>query len=758
MSFIGTGLLGLAILSSAVSAICYILVTRGHNTLLRWGRVGAWTALIATAICVIFLLALFLMQRYDVRYVYDFSSSDLETRYRISAIWAGLSGRLVVWALIGLGCVPFLMRRTRHFEPYVLALLLLLQAILLGCVVAANPFAPTEIVLDGIATGPADGRGLDPRLHSIWMMIQPPTLLAGYALLAVPCCMALAGLLRRDYDGWAHLAAPWASAGWTMLGLGLAMGGFWAYESLDGGGYRGWDPAASSALAPWLVGAALVHGLQVQRSQGGLRRVNFMLAILAYGGVLFASFLAGPAVPGSTSLVLIMLPVVVMLVSLGALLLLARWTDIPRRPASRSLLPRHTVVVLTILGFVLLGVAVGAGTGLSWTASIPDLSRGVEQLTGGAVESGGRRSAGLPFGGFALMPDSVKRVAALIALVLGVLMALGPLLGPRDTSAGMLLREARWPLVVAAAVAGASTWLGARDLFSIASVLIATFAIGTNGLMIVRIGRSDRLRIGGYLAHMGMAVLLAGVVGSSVYSSAEQTLVIPQGETQSVFGHDFTFWGYEPRPDGKHVLRLEVDKEAGAPFVASPNVYYNARMQIGVRTPAIRRYLWQDLYIAPDEYIPAEDANTATLVRTEQDTIGPYAVRFDRFEVDDHQMTSGGPAGVGATVTITHENSVEVVTPWLRVAEDGLVTSAPVPLANGGQLILEQISVGSEAIQLRITGLNLPVIPARAVLSISTRPAVTLIWLGTLLVVLGASVAVVRQWAGTSHVQAQRTP
>ncbi len=337
----------------------------------------------------------------------------------------------------------------------------------------------------------------------------------------------------------------------------------------------------------------------------------------------------------------------------------------------------------------------------------------------------------------------------LIALVLAVLMALGPLLGRRDTSAGMLLRDARWPFVVAAAIAAASIWLGARDLFFIASVLIATFAIGTNGLMIVRTLRSDRLRIGGYLAHAGMAVLLAGVIGSSVYSSPEQTLVIPQGETQSVFGHDFTFWGYEPRPDGKHVLRLEVDKGTDAPFVASPNVYYNARMQTGVRTPAIRRYLWQDLYIAPDEYIPVEDPNTAMLVRTQQATIGPYVVRFDRFEVDDHQMTSGGPARVGATVTITHENRMEVLTPWLRVAEDGLITSEPVPLTSGRQLILEQISVGSETIQLRVAGLNLPVIPARAVLSISTRPAVALIWIGTLLMVLGASVSVMRQWKGT---------
>ncbi len=186
----------------------------------------------------------------------------------------------MVWALGGLVFAPFLMRRTRQFEPYVLSLLMLLQALLLVFMLIRNPFAPT--MLDGVAGAPPDGRGLNPQLHNVWMVIHPPTLFTGYGLLGVPFCMALAGLWRRDYDGWARQAMPWAIAGWSVLGLALTMGGYWAYESLGWGGYWGWDPVENSSLVPWLIGGALIHGLLVQRTHGGLRRANFALAILTY--------------------------------------------------------------------------------------------------------------------------------------------------------------------------------------------------------------------------------------------------------------------------------------------------------------------------------------------------------------------------------------------------------------------------------------------------------------------------------------------
>ncbi len=136
-----------------------------------------------------------------------------------------------------------------------------------------------------------------------------------------------------------------------------------------------------------------------------------------------------------------------------------------------------------------------------------------------------------------------------------------------------------------------------------------------------------------------MAVLLVGVVGSYAYASPDERMVIPQGERRRMFGHNFTFWGYETRDDGKHVLRLEVDNSTEKTFVARPDVYFNERMGAWVRTPAIKRYLWQDLYISPEEYLPVDDKNTAFITRGQQGNIGPYSIRFDSWDTHNGMNT-----------------------------------------------------------------------------------------------------------------------
>src|SRR5918997_1649845 len=274
MYYLGTGLILSSIVMALFSALLYVQVIRGAGHLLRWGRLAVYATLALASSSAALILALFLLQRYDIRYVYDYSSSDLELRYRIAATWAGQPGSLVVWAVAGLLGAPLLMKRTRHFEPYALSLLMLLQALLLVFMLIRNPFSPT-LDPQGKPFIPDDGRGLNPQLHNVWMVIHPPTLFTAYGLLGVPFVLALAGLWRRDYDGWVRLAMPWMLAGWGVLGLALTMGGYWAYESLGWGGYWGWDPVENSSLVPWLTGAALIHGLLLQRTHGGLRRANF---------------------------------------------------------------------------------------------------------------------------------------------------------------------------------------------------------------------------------------------------------------------------------------------------------------------------------------------------------------------------------------------------------------------------------------------------------------------------------------------------
>ncbi|HSH80561.1 MAG TPA: cytochrome c biogenesis protein CcsA [Herpetosiphonaceae bacterium] len=753
MYYLGSGLIIAAIGMALASSLFYLLVIGGRTSLLRWGRATVFATLGFSAATAALILALFLLQRYDIRYVYDYSSRDLDLRYRIAATWAGQPGSLVVWALAGLCVAPFLIRRTRHFEPYVLALLMLLQVALLSFMLIRNPFMPT-LGPDGLAMIPEDGRGLNPQLHNVWMVIHPPTLFTGYGLMGVPFAFALAGLWRRDYDGWVRLALPWTLAAWGILGLALTMGGYWAYESLGWGGYWGWDPVENSSLVPWLIGAALMHGMVLQKAHGGLRRTNFVLAILTYLAVFYASFLTRSGVLSNFSvhsfteagLKEVMLVTMVGLLVLGAAMVLLRWRDVPTRPLSESFLSRDTAFVLLILGFLVVAAVIAVGTSLPWISSAKQIGYGLQRFLGRAFAlSDGSEYSGSPLtdGRFSLTADFFERTTPPLGLVLVLLASAAPLFGWRDTNRAKLLRALRWPALGTLVLTAAALFLGVRRPMALGYVVLASFAVGSNLVMIVRTLRSGWLRIGGYLSHVGAGVLLLGVVGSYAYASEELRMVIPQGETQRAFGHGFTFWGYDDsRTDGRHGLRIEVDRDGDA-FVAQPEVYYNGRMGAWTRTPAIKRYLWRDLYVSPEEYLPATDPSAATMNVGQEKRIGPYALRFDGFDVKDH-LADSGVADVGATVTITETGKTRQVQPRIRL-EPGKMTLLPVDLGDGKQLVLDNFVPATREVLLRVQGLNLPVEPARAVIQVSTKPAISLVWLGALLIAIGTGIAAVRR-------------
>ena len=764
MLYLGSGLIIGAISLALASSLLYALVIGGRTKLLPWGRAAVFGTLGLAAASAALILALFLLQRYDIRYVYDYSSRDLELRYRIAATWAGQPGSLVVWALAGLCVAPFLMRRTRHFEPYVLALLMLLQAALLSFMLIRNPFLAT-LGQDGLPMVPSDGRGLNPQLHNVWMVIHPPTLFTGYGLLGVPFAFALAGLWRRDYDGWVRLAMPWTLAGWGILGLALTMGGYWAYESLGWGGYWGWDPVENSSLVPWLAGTALVHGMVLQKAHGGLRRTNFVLAILCYLLVFYASFLTRSGVLSNFSvhsfteagLKEVMLGVMAGMLVLSTLLVVLRWRDVPVRPLSEAFLSRDTSFVLLIVGLLVLAAVIGVGTSLPWISSAKELGYGLQRFMGRAFAlSDGSEYSGTPLtdGRFSLTAEFFERTTPPLGLVLVLLVAVAPLFGWRDTNRAKLLRTLRWPAAGTLLITALALALGVRRPMALAYVVLASFTVGANLLMIVRTLRGGWLRIGGYLAHVGAGVLLLGVVGSYAYASEELRMVIPQGETQSAFGHTFTFWGYDDsRLDGRHGMRVEVDREGDA-FVAQPEVYYNARMGAWTRTPAIKRDLWRDLYISPEEYLPATDPSAATMNTGQEKRIGPYTLRFDGFDIKDH-LAASSTAEIGATVVITEAGQVRQVQPRIRL-EPGKMTLLPVDLGGGKRLVLDNFVPATREVLLRVEGLNLPIAPARAVIQVSTKPAIALVWLGALLMAIGAGVAAVRRRLELSPVRERR--
>jgi cytochrome c-type biogenesis protein CcmF len=109
---------------------------------------------------------------------------------------------------------------------------------------------------------------------------------------------------------------------------------------------------------------------------------------------------------------------------------------------------------------------------------------------------------------------------------------------------------------------------------------------------------------------------------------------------------------------------------------------------------------------------------------------------------------------IGATVTLTRENTVQQFTPWIRLEADRRLTPVPLHLPDGRALLFEDVSASEHLARLRITGFNFPIVPARAILTVSVKPAIALVWLGAVLIFVGGCLAVLRRRWETPVVRA----
>ncbi len=774
MYLFGTILIVTGLAMALLSTVSYVQVLRGKNAALAYGRAGVYGALMAMSLVWTFLILLFLARRYDVAYVNNYSSNDLDFFFTIAASWAGQPGSFAIWALWGVLAAPLLIRRSRHFEPYVLAVFMFIQAALMLFILFVNPFVPLTDPNTGAALTPSDGRGLNPLLHNFWMIIHPPILFVGFSLAAVPFAFALGGLLRRDYDTWIERALPWTLAAWAFLGLALLLGGYWAYETLGWGGYWGWDPVENSSLVPWLMLTALLHGMILQRTHGGLRRSNFALAIAAYILVFYSTFLTRSGVLSNFSVhsfvaegILGVLLAYLLLIIVGSIALFAlRWRDIPTSSLSARFFSRDSFFVLAILTFLVLAVVIGLGTSMPVISAIPGVGHYLQGVMGQAfsLDDGTLYNPNAtPFsdGRFGLTAEFFQRSTPPLGMVVVALLIIGPLLGWRDSNLRHLLKALRWPALAAVIAACIAMVINVRDLLALMYVLLSTFALGTNLVMIGRTLRSGWMRIGGYLAHVGFAVMIIGIIGSSAYATPEERLALSPNDTVSIYGFDFTFNKYDITPEGRGMMDLTV-RHGDDVFNARPQLYFNERMGSTMQTPAVKSYIWQDVYISPVEYYSGFDPNNPALIANDSKTIGPYELTFQEFAIDREAMLNNGVAQVGATIKVIYEGQESVVNPVLRVADSSDSSNPvfeydPVTLPGGHTLTLRQVFPDQNGVLLNIEGLNLPVQTARAVVTVSTKPLVLLVWVGVSVGVLGGLIALLRRYVeGQARLNGER--
>lgn len=280
-----------AVIAAAGITFAIALAASKRPRLLGAARNAAW----ATSALVLFDLLLlayaFITHDFRIRYVARYSDRSMSTGYLLTALWGGQDGSLLWWlsllAANTAACVWWMKNKWRELQPYVIATLMaILGFFAVIMAFSANPFA------ESIAGAKVDGEGLNPLLQNFYMIIHPPSLYTGFVGCSVPFAFSVAALASGRLDEeWLHAVRKWMLFAWLFLSIGNVLGMLWAYEELGWGGYWAWDPVENAAFMPWLTASAFVHSTMIQERRRMLKIWNVALIAQTFFMTIWGTFL-----------------------------------------------------------------------------------------------------------------------------------------------------------------------------------------------------------------------------------------------------------------------------------------------------------------------------------------------------------------------------------------------------------------------------------------------------------------------------------
>jgi cytochrome c-type biogenesis protein CcmF len=506
------------------------------------GRRSVYALAVIMTICFAILELAFVRSDFSFDTVAGHSSTTTPSFYKASAVWSSQEGSLLLWAwLLSLwsSAAIFLTRKQlRDVVPYATAVLLGFAAFFTGLLVfLATPFATTHPT-------PLEGVGLNPLLRHPSMMIHPPMLYSGYTLSTIPFAFAVGALIVRRVDAeWVRAIRRFALAAWFFLGIGVLLGARWSYAELGWGGYWAWDPVENAALMPWLVGTALIHSIMIQEKRGMLKVWNASLALatgtlailgtfLVRSGILQSIHAFGASTLGTPFVILI-----AVLVASAVYLIVTRRNVLRSEHQLDSLLSRESVFLLNNL------VLVGLCFVIFWGTFFPLISEAV---------TGQKASVGPPW---------FDRYTVPLALILVLLSGIGPVIAWRRATPANARRNFRVPVLSALGLlavlllltdAGTSPW--ALGMFCCAAFVFGSVGqefyrgVGARRAMsgeapavaAISLVRRNRRRYGGYIVHLGMALLFVGVAASSAFQATRDAQLSP-GQSVTVGGYRYDY-------------------------------------------------------------------------------------------------------------------------------------------------------------------------------------------------------------------------
>lgn len=538
---------GLAIYSMLVLSLGII---KKNQRLVNSGKGGATAVFICTAVAVGVMLYLLATSQFQYQYVRDYTSSELPLLYKLSALWAGNSGSLMLWTFF-LTMYTVMVIYSRKMKgnpmiPYVSAILLtntIFFFFILGFV--AKPF----VLLDQI---PAEGRGLNPMLQNPGMIIHPVTLYLGYVGLAVPFAFAMAALIMKNMDDfWIKMTRRWTIIAWLFLSLGNIFGGQWAYVELGWGGYWAWDPVENASFMPWLTTTAFLHSVMIQERKNMLKVWNISLIVISYALTLFGTFLVRSGILTSvhafadSNLGLYFLIFMGIAVIAALYVVMSRYSLIKRSAGEfQSFISKESSFLINNL------LLVGAAFAVFWGTIFPLVSEAVR---------GTKVTVGIPF---------FNKVEAPILLSMMFVMAVCPLLAWQRSTVKNLKKNFLVPAFLSVAAMALMVILGIQKAWAVIGYGVVAFLLITHYLEFYRgvkarrkmTGESpfialyhlmtkNRRRYGGYIVHLGIACITIGIIGSQNYD-LETMKTVKLGESIEIKDYRLNYERLDQKSEG----------------------------------------------------------------------------------------------------------------------------------------------------------------------------------------------------------------
>ncbi|MBX7149613.1 cytochrome c biogenesis protein CcsA [bacterium] len=598
LSNLGNNLLALAYPACLYSLLIYWIGHKKRDARLvtSAARANGVTFVLITLACIT-LIAAFLTNDYSIFYVYNYSNKSLPLFFKITGLWAGLDGSILFWTwLVSLYAMMVLrhnIKKNADMMPYINAVMMTIIFFFLSLVLFANnPFTVSPQVF-------TDGKGLNPLLQNIAMVVHPPSQYLGFTGASVPFAFAIAALVTRRLDaGWIDDTRRWTLIAWFFMTLGLILGGAWAYVELGWGGFWAWDPVENAALMPWLVSTAYIHSVMVQKKRGMLYVWNISLVSLTFFLTIFGTYLTRSGVVQSVhafsegNLGPYFLIFLFTFIGITAILVATRYKKLKSENVLHSFFSKEAAFILNNI------VLVAGVTAVIWGTLFPTISEGI---------TGERITVGIPF---------FNKFMAPIGLILLFLMGVGPMVSWKQARMRHIRDNLLIPGLFGIAVT-VVTLFWQTNWYVVSSFGLVAFVMATiwlefyRGVKVVRLQQKLGLfesfihlfiqanrRYGGYVVHVGALFIFLGIAGTVLKTEKDFSLLPQQSVTFE--GYELHYVAPETKQDAHHVedyAIVQVLKNGKLLKTLMPGRFFYFTSEQPSTEVSVYQTLFHDLYL-----------------------------------------------------------------------------------------------------------------------------------------------------------------